>query len=44
LDGLVAHCRSNALARHKWPERLRVVDALPRNQIGKVLKRERSAD
>jgi acyl-CoA synthetase (AMP-forming)/AMP-acid ligase II len=40
LDSLVAHCRSNALARHKWPERLRVTDALPRNQMGKVLKRE----
>jgi acyl-coenzyme A synthetase/AMP-(fatty) acid ligase len=28
------------LSRHKYPERLELVDALPRNLTGKVLKNE----
>jgi cyclohexanecarboxylate-CoA ligase len=39
LAELVEHCRAQGLARYKCPERLRVVGELPRNPMGKVLKR-----
>ena len=37
LDGLVAHC-TRRLARFKAPQSMEVVDAIPRNAGGKVLK------
>ena len=40
LSSLVEHCQAHRLARHKFPERLELVDALPRNLTGKVLKAE----
>lgn len=40
LESLVQHCYSQGLSRYKHPERLVVVDALPRNQFGKVIKKE----
>jgi cyclohexanecarboxylate-CoA ligase len=40
LETLVAHCLSHGLSRHKHPERLELVDALPRNTTGKVLKKD----
>jgi cyclohexanecarboxylate-CoA ligase len=40
LESLVRHCRSRGLSRYKYPERLVLVDALPRNQFGKVLKKD----
>jgi acyl-CoA synthetase (AMP-forming)/AMP-acid ligase II len=40
LESLVQHCRSRGLSRYKFPERLVIVDALPRNQFGKVIKKE----
>jgi acyl-CoA synthetase (AMP-forming)/AMP-acid ligase II len=40
LESLVQHCRSQGLSRYKHPERLVIVDALPRNQFGKVIKKE----
>ncbi|OBA59903.1 cyclohexanecarboxylate-CoA ligase [Mycobacterium sp. 1100029.7] len=40
LDALVQHCHSLGLSRYKHPERLVIVDALPRNQFGKVIKKE----
>ncbi|MGH3744277.1 MAG: class I adenylate-forming enzyme family protein [Mycobacteriales bacterium] len=40
LEDVVAHLRRLAIATFKLPERLVVVDALPRNPLGKVLKRE----
>ena len=40
LGDLVAHCASAGLSRYKHPERLVVVDALPRNPTGKVLKKD----
>jgi acyl-CoA synthetase (AMP-forming)/AMP-acid ligase II len=40
LDDLANHCSDRGLARQKIPERLEVVDALPRNVTGKVLKDE----
>src|SRR5215469_8714425 len=39
LTDLVEHCQAQGLARYKCPERLRIVDELPRNPMGKVLKR-----
>jgi cyclohexanecarboxylate-CoA ligase len=38
LDDLAEHCASRKLARQKIPERVEVVDALPRNSTGKILK------
>ncbi|WP_211247567.1 class I adenylate-forming enzyme family protein [Cryptosporangium arvum] len=40
LDELVAFLREQKIASYKLPERLDVRDALPRNPVGKVLKRE----
>jgi cyclohexanecarboxylate-CoA ligase len=40
LESLVQHCRSQGLSRYKHPERLEIVDALPRNQFGKVIKKD----
>ncbi|OBG19278.1 class I adenylate-forming enzyme family protein [Mycobacterium sp. 852002-51057_SCH5723018] len=40
LESLVRHCRSQGLSRYKHPERLVIVDALPRNQFGKVIKKD----
>ena len=40
LESLVQHCRSRGLSRYKHPERLVIVDALPRNQFGKVVKKD----
>jgi acyl-CoA synthetase (AMP-forming)/AMP-acid ligase II len=40
LADVADFCRELGLPRHKVPERLEVVDALPRNSMGKVLKNE----
>jgi acyl-CoA synthetase (AMP-forming)/AMP-acid ligase II len=40
LEALAQHCFTQGLSRHKAPERLEVVEALPRNLTGKVLKNE----
>ena len=40
LEDLVAHTTANGLAIQKTPEQLEVLDALPRNPTGKVLKFE----
>jgi non-ribosomal peptide synthetase component E (peptide arylation enzyme) len=40
LKSLVQHCRSRGLSRYKYPEHLVIVDALPRNQFGKVIKKD----
>jgi acyl-CoA synthetase (AMP-forming)/AMP-acid ligase II len=40
LESLVQHCRSRGLSRYKYPELLVIVDALPRNQFGKVIKKD----
>ncbi len=39
LSQLVEHLRAKRVASYKLPERVVVVDALPRNPLGKVLKR-----
>lgn len=38
LPGLRAHCEAEGLARQKCPEQLEIVDELPRNPMGKVVK------
>lgn len=40
LATLAKHCEGKGLSRHKYPERLELVEALPRNLTGKVLKNE----
>jgi cyclohexanecarboxylate-CoA ligase len=40
LTELVDFCREQKLANQKIPERLEIVDQLPRNALGKILKRE----
>lgn len=40
LESLVRHCYSRGLSRYKHPERLVIVDVLPRNQFGKVVKKD----
>lgn len=40
LEALAEHCQRQGLSRHKSPERLELVEALPRNLTGKVLKNE----
>jgi cyclohexanecarboxylate-CoA ligase len=40
LTELVDFCREQKLANQKIPERLEIVEQLPRNALGKILKRE----
>ncbi|MET3807732.1 acyl-CoA synthetase (AMP-forming)/AMP-acid ligase II [Nakamurella sp. UYEF19] len=40
LESLIELLRHEEVAKFKWPERLEIVEALPRNPVGKVLKRE----
>jgi acyl-CoA synthetase (AMP-forming)/AMP-acid ligase II len=40
LQSLADHCRGLGLAIQKCPERLELVDVLPRNSYGKVLKQD----
>jgi acyl-CoA synthetase (AMP-forming)/AMP-acid ligase II len=40
FEAMVAFCRKQGLMTQKLPERLEIVDALPRNPTGKILKFE----
>jgi len=40
LDDVVTHCRDEAMTPFKIPERLEVVDTIPRNSMGKILKND----
>jgi acyl-CoA synthetase (AMP-forming)/AMP-acid ligase II len=40
MDELRHHLRDKGLITRKWPEQLELVDSLPRNAAGKVLKHE----
>jgi len=40
LDELNAHLKAHEIATFKLPERLQIVEALPRNALNKVLRRE----
>jgi len=42
LDELCAHLKAQEVATYKLPEKLRIVEALPRNPLGKVLRRDLS--
>jgi acyl-CoA synthetase len=44
LDALVAHLRTAGVSPETWPERLVVVDDLPRASGGKIAKQELRAD
>lgn len=44
LAGICAYLEAEGLAKYKWPERLELIDALPRTQIGKVSKVTLRAD
>lgn len=39
LEDLLGGLNSQGLAHFKWPERLEVVEELPKNPVGKILKR-----
>jgi 2,3-dihydroxybenzoate-AMP ligase len=38
LAGICTHLEAEGLAKYKWPERLELIDALPRTQVGKIAK------
>jgi acyl-CoA synthetase (AMP-forming)/AMP-acid ligase II len=40
LADVVTHLQDQQIATYKLPERIELVDALPRNPVGKILKRE----
>jgi acyl-CoA synthetase len=40
LPAVIAHLSAQQIASYKLPERLEVRDALPRNPVGKILKRQ----
>lgn len=40
VSEMFEHCQRQGLSKHKAPERVELVDALPRNLTGKVLKNE----
>jgi non-ribosomal peptide synthetase component E (peptide arylation enzyme) len=40
LEEIVAYLRNVGIATFKVPERLEIRDELPRNPLGKILKRE----
>ncbi len=40
LAEVIDHLRAQDIATYKLPERLTIVDALPRNPVGKILKRQ----
>ena len=40
LEALCEHLRQQGIARFKLPERIEVIDALPRNPLGKVLRHQ----
>ena len=44
LEGLVAHLASRGVSKETWPERLVVVDDLPRGTGGKVAKKQLRED
>lgn len=47
LEDITGWMREQGIARYKLPEHLRIVDEIPRNPVGKILKRdlrEQSAD
>ena len=39
LEEIIAHLRAKKIASYKLPEKLKTIDALPRNPVGKILRR-----
>jgi 2,3-dihydroxybenzoate-AMP ligase len=44
LGGICAYLEAEGLAKYKWPERLELIAALPRTQVGKIAKAILRAD
>ncbi|CAB3391555.1 class I adenylate-forming enzyme family protein [Kyrpidia spormannii] len=44
LEELVEFMKSRGVAVYKWPERLELIEAIPRNPVGKILKKELRED
>ena len=44
LAGICDYLEAEGLAKYKWPERLELIDALPRTQVGKIAKAILRAD
>ena len=44
LAGICAYLEAEGLAKYKWPERLELIDTLPRTQVGKIAKAILRAD
>jgi acyl-CoA synthetase (AMP-forming)/AMP-acid ligase II len=42
LEAICEHLRNQGIARFKLPERIEVIDALPRNPLGKVIRHQLS--
>ncbi len=40
METLKQYLEENGLAKYKWPEKLKIVETLPRNPLQKVLRRE----
>jgi acyl-CoA synthetase (AMP-forming)/AMP-acid ligase II len=40
LEDIVEHLKGLQVASYKWPQEMVVMEALPRNPLGKVLRRE----
>ncbi|RLB01752.1 MAG: (2,3-dihydroxybenzoyl)adenylate synthase [Deltaproteobacteria bacterium] len=44
LDDLTTFMKEKGIATYKLPERLEIIDAIPRNPVGKILKKELRED
>ena len=44
LAAICSYLDAEGLAKYKWPERLQLIDALPRTQVGKISKVTLRAD
>ncbi|MGE0217299.1 (2,3-dihydroxybenzoyl)adenylate synthase [Mycolicibacterium sp.] len=44
IPALQAHLETLGVAKYKWPERVEIIDALPRTQVGKIDKKALRAD
>jgi len=40
LEDIIDYLKAKEIAKYKLPEDLRIIDALPKNPVGKVLRRE----
>ena len=40
LEDLCDHLASVGVAKYKYPERIEIIEAIPRNPVGKILKKK----